>query len=329
METFASQVQGNEERRVMSSSGTSPDLVISEVAIVGAGTLGAQIAAMTAASGRRVRLFDVAPRVAEQSIARMRQTLGPVIARGDLTWDLEAVLGRIVPVASLTEAVAGVDLVIEAVREHLPTKRDVFTEISELNPHALLATNSSSIPSSALADVVADPGKLVNLHFFTEFWDRSAVELMGCGATTPETMRAMEAFGRSLGLFTAVVQGESKGFIINRIWRAVKRESLAVVDAGHATPEDIDRLWALFWGTRYGPFGVMDGVGLDVVADIEESYIAVSPDPTDRRSKTLHALVSKGRLGEKTGHGFYDYPNPAYRQPHWPHLPPPADDEPG
>lgn len=313
----------------MSTSGSSPDHVISDVAVVGAGTLGAQIAAMTAASGRRVRLFDVVPGAAERAIDRTRQTLGPVIARGDLNWALDAVLERIVPVSTLAEAVRDVDLVIEAVREHLPTKRDVFTGISELNPHALLATNSSSIPSSALADVVADPGKLVNLHFFTEFWDRSAVELMGCGATTPETMRVMEAFGRSLGVFTAVVQGESKGFIINRIWRAVKRESLAVVDAGHATPEDVDRLWALFWGTRYGPFGVMDGVGLDVVADIEDSYIAVSPDPTDRRSRTLHTLVSEGRLGEKTGHGFYDYPDPAYRQPHWPHLAPPADDKPG
>ncbi len=301
-------------------SSMSPDHVISVTAVVGAGTLGAQIAAMTAASGREVRLYDVVPGAADHAIDRLREMLGPVIARGRLAWDLDAVLVPITPVATLADAVHDADLVIEAVREHLPTKREVFAQIGELNPNALLATNSSSIPSSALADVVADPAKLVNLHFFTEFWDRSAVELMSCGETTPETMQVMEDFGRSLGLFTAVVHGESKGFIINRIWRAVKRESLAVVDAGHATPEDVDRLWALFWGTSIGPFGMMDRVGLDVVADIEDSYIALSQDPTDRRSSTLHAHVAAGKLGEKTGHGFYDYPNPAYRAPRWPRL---------
>lgn len=311
----------------MSESSMSTDHVIAETTIIGAGTLGAQIAAMTAASGRQVCLFDVVPKAAEQAIDRLRQMLTPVIARGDLGWDLDAVLSRITPASTLADAVRDADLVIEAVREHLPTKREVFAQISELNPNALLATNSSSLPSSSLADVVADPGKLVNLHFFTGFWDRSAVELMGCGATTPETMRVMEAFARSLGLFTAVVQGESKGFIINRIWRAVKRESLAVVDAGHATPEDVDRLWALFWGTSIGPFGMMDGVGLDVVADIEDNYIAISQDPTDRRSTTLHGLAARGQLGEKTGHGFYDYPDPAFRRPNWPRPSPLTSDD--
>jgi 3-hydroxybutyryl-CoA dehydrogenase len=204
------------------------------------------------------------------------------------------------------------------VREHLETKRALFTEISGQNPTAILATNSSTLPSSTLADVVADPAKLVNLHFFTEFWIRSAVELMGCGQTSDETMQIMADFGRSLGLFCAVVQGESKGFIINRVWRAVKREAMAVVDQGHATPEDVDRLWAFFWGIESGPFGAMDQVGLDVIADIEDSYIAVSQDPTDVRSRTLRALVDQGRLGEKTGGGFYDYPNPAFQRDGWP-----------
>lgn len=209
---------------------------ISTVAVIGAGTLGAQIAAMCAASGRDVRLFDVVPDATAGALVRLREMLTPVVARGVLDWDIDAVLARIVPAGTLEEAVDGADLVIEAIREHLPTKRETFAAISRINPAALLATNSSSIPSSAIADVVAHPENLVNLHFFSEFWDRAAVELMGCGKTSDETMRTMAAFGRSLGLFTAMVRGESKGFIINRVWRAVKREALAVVDGGTPIP---------------------------------------------------------------------------------------------
>lgn len=302
----------------MTQGDVSAAVAIVRVAVIGAGTLGAQIAAMTAASGREVRLYDVMPGAAEAGIARLRTLLQPVIDAGDLAWDLGATLGRIQPVATLADAVMGVELVIEAVREDVATKREVFAHIGALNPEPFLATNSSSLPSSLLADAVPDPGKLVNLHFFSEFWIRTCVELMGCGQTRPETMAALEDFGQSLGLFVAVVRGESKGFIINRVWRAVKREALKVVDEGHADPEDVDRLWALFWGIRQGPFGMMDHVGLNVVADIEDTYIAVSQDPTDQPSGVLHALVDAGHLGEKTGKGFYDYPEPTYKQAGWP-----------
>lgn len=288
------------------------------VAVIGAGLLGSQIAAMTAASGREVRLFDVAPGAAEGAPDRLRAMLTPVIAAGSLDWDLDAVLDRITPVTTMAEAVKPADLVIEAIREHLPAKREVFSEISRINPSAYLATNSSSLPSSLLADVVANPGRLVNLHFFSEFWVRAMVEVMGCGETTPETLEAMANFGRSLGLVTVIVRGESKGFVINRIWRAVKRESLRVVDEGYADPEDVDRLWALFFGTKIGPFGIMDSIGLDVIADIEDSYIAVATDPTERRSGVLHEHVNAGELGLKSGKGFYDYPNPAFDVPGWP-----------
>ena len=140
---------------------------------------------------------------------------------------------------------------------------------------------------------------------------------MGCGATRPEVMAAVERFGKSLGLVVAVVRGDSKGFIINRIWRAVKRESLRVVDEGHADPEDVDRLWMLMFGTPYGPFGFMDMVGLDVVADIETSYQNVATDPADTPSQVLHSKLAAGELGEKSGKGFYSHPDPEYLQPDW------------
>ena len=299
---------------------------IGDVAVVGAGTMGRQIAALVAASGRTVALADVDPAVLERAPERIRAELisqphEPQYChhqfRLEPPADHDALLDRIRPVTNLAEAVAGVDLVIEAVREDLATKRAVFAELSRLAPAAILATNSSSLPSSLLVPAVADPTRLLNLHFFQPIWIRAMLEIMGCGQTAPAVIATCERFGRSLGLVTAIVRGESKGFIINRIWRAVKRESLRVVDEGHADPADVDRLWMLFFGTGVGPFGIMDMVGLDVAADIEATYHAVATDPTDRLSPALHRLVDAGKLGEKTGEGFYRHPDPVYRRPEW------------
>jgi len=299
---------------------------IERVALVGAGTMGRQIAALVAASGRPVRLFDAVPATREAAPARIREELGalprlPQYAhhafRLDPPADHDALLGRITVADSLADAVSGVDLVIEAVREDLETKRSLFAELHRLAPGAILATNSSSIPSSRIALAVTDPGRLLNTHFFAPIWSRPMVELMGCGQTTPEAMARVGAFARSLGIVVATVRGDSKGFIINRVWRAVKREALRVVDEGHADPEDVDRLWMIFFGTPSGPFGIMDMVGLDVVADIETSYQEVATDPTDLPSRVLHDKVAAGALGEKSGRGFYRHPNPEYLRPGW------------
>lgn len=294
---------------------------IRTVAVIGAGTMGRQISALIAASGYPVRLHDALPAALERALPAINEELVSVpnapqyrhhTHRLHPPADHAAVLGRIEPVADLAGTVAGADLVIEAVREDIETKLAVFAEIDRLAPHAILATNSSSLPSSLLAPAVADPGRLLNTHFFASIWARPMLEIMGSGQTRPEVIERADRFGRSLGLVTAVVRGESKGFIINRIWRAVKRESLRVVDEGHADPEDVDRLWMLFFGTPIGPFGSMDMIGLDVIADIETSYQNVATDPTDQPSPVLHQQVASNNLGEKTGHGFYHHPNPEY-----------------
>lgn len=285
------------------------------IAVIGAGTMGWQIAALAAAHGHPVALFDVAPEAVRRADALLRSELPAVLAQGVWPGSVDTIIAGISAAGSLSEAVTGADLVIEAVKEDLTVKRAVFTDLSKASPDAILATNSSSLPSARLADVVADPSRLLNLHFFAPIWVRPMLEVMSSGHTEPAIIDACARWGRSLGLTVAICQGQSMGFIINRIWRAVKRESLRVVDEGHADPEDIDRLWMRFFGSDFGPFGMMDTVGLDTVADIEASYVAVSPDPTDRISTMLRQLVEEGRLGEKTGRGFYEYPDPAYRHP--------------
>ena len=296
------------------------------IAVIGAGTMGRQIAALIAAGGHPVRVWDASPEMlaaARERILNETRTLPhlPRYAhhrfRIEPPADLNAMITRITAASTLEEAVAGADLVIEAVREDLDTKRALFAKLSQLAPAAILSTNSSSIPSSQIASAVDDPGRLLNTHFFAPIWSRPMLELMSCGETRPEVMAAVERFGKSLGLVTAIVRGDSKGFIINRVWRAVKRESLRAVDEGHADPADVDRLWMLFFGTPFGPFGIMDMVGLDVVADIETSYQRVATDPADQPSAILHAKVGAGELGEKSGQGFYQHPDPEYLRPGW------------
>lgn len=298
-----------------------PARPIRSVAVVGAGTMGWQIAALAAANGYSVALYDAAPGAADRAIARMRDDLPAVIAAGEfpglgsVAQGGEAFLQRVRVAPSLADAVGAADLVVEAVREDLETKRAVLGEVGRFAPRAILGTNSSSLPSAALADAVPDPTRFLNLHFFAPVWRRPMLEVMGSGQTADGVVDEAARWGRSLGLAVAVCRGQSMGFIINRVWRAIKRESLRVIDEGHADPDDVDRLFMLFFGAAVGPFGTMDTVGLDVVADIEASYVAVSPDPTDRVSPALLRLVEAGHLGEKTGHGFYGHPDPAYRRP--------------
>ena len=309
---------------------------IRTAAVIGTGTMGRQIAALIAAGGRPVRLWDADPAMlaaARERIGDETRTLPdlPRYAHHQFAIrppaDLAALLDQISVADSLAGAVSGVDIVIEAVREDLDTKLALFAELSEIAPEAILTTNSSSLPSSQIAAAVQDPGRFLNTHFFAPVWSRPMVELMGSGSTRPEVMQAVARFGRSLGLVVAVVRGDSKGFIINRVWRAVKREALRVVDEGHADPADVDRLWVLFFGTPYGPFGIMDMVGLDVVSDIETSYQRVASDPEDRPSAVLREKLAAGELGEKSGRGFYSHPDPEYLREEW--LTGDAEEQPG
>ena len=288
---------------------------IGTVAIVGSGTMGAQIGALIAVRGRNVRIHDASPEALDRAKTRIdKEILPAIIGPSSSLPELQAARNRITYAGLLQEAVTGVDLVIEAVKEDLDVKREVFADLSRFAPNAILATNSSSIPCARFADVVTNPERLLNMHFFAPIWVRTMLELMSSGSTTDDILQRMKAFGDSLGLVTPIVHGQSKGFIINRIWRAVKRESLRVVDEGVASAEDVDRLWMLFFQTGYAPFGIMDMVGLDVVRDIEWSYQRETVDPTDKPSGTLLRMIEAGKLGEKSGQGFYSHPNPAYSQ---------------
>lgn len=289
------------------------------VAIIGAGTMGGQIAVTLAGSGVPVRLYDASPDALAAARDRIAADAARLVDEGFLPGPATAVGARVTPAATLAEAVSGAWLVIESVPERVDLKRALFAELSALvAPDVILATNSSSFRSRLLADATRGPERLLNTHFYNHPWRRRGVELMGCGQTDPAVIDRVAAFLRETGFVPVVVRGESTGFIYNRIWRAIKRESLRVVAEGLATPEEVDRLFCLALGTPIGPFGLMDRVGLDVVADIERHYAAESGRPEDEPPAFLDELVRAGRLGVKTGRGFYDYPDPPFTRPGWP-----------
>jgi 3-hydroxybutyryl-CoA dehydrogenase len=202
------------------------------------------------------------------------------------------------------------------VPERVELKRQVFAAIDRAAPpSALIATNSSAIPGSWLADATRRPAQVLNCNFGTP--DDVKVEVMPHPGTSQETLDAALDFLRGLGLVPLLVRKEIVGYAGNRVWRAIKKQVLELLARGHTTAEDIDRGWMLDWGVPIGPCGLMDKVGLDVVRDIEMIYFRASQDPADRPPQFLEDMVARGELGEKTGRGFYQYPNPAYAQPGW------------
>jgi 3-hydroxybutyryl-CoA dehydrogenase len=290
---------------------------IENVCVVGSGFMGSQIGLQCAVHGYRVWMHDVSDRALQHCRDEQASMLDEQIEASIVPADQrQAILSRIQFTGSLSEAAGAADLVFEAVRENLDLKREVFRALDEIcAPHAILATNSSSLRASRIESATSRPDKVLNTHFIQSVWKHPFVELMRGTATSDETVETLREFGRSIGLVPILVRREVTGFILARIWRAVKKEALHLVDRGVATPEDVDRTWMIAMEAPFGPFVLMDRIGLDVIRDIEMVYYEESGDDSDAPPKVLLDKIEKGELGMKTGKGFYTYPNPAYQSP--------------
>lgn len=279
--------------------------------------MGGQIGLQCAVHGYAVWTHDVSEpalqRCAEEQVSVLDEQIDAGVVSAD---GRQAILDRIRFTTSLSEAASAADVMIEAIREELDVKREVFRALDEIcPPHAILATNSSSIRISRIEDATNRPDKVLNIHFVHPVWRHPFVELMRGSSTSDESFETLRDFADSIGMIPFRVRCESTGFIFNRIWRAVKKEALRVVDLGIATAEDVDRTWMIQMETSMGPCALMDRIGLDVVRDIEQVYFEESGDPADAPPKILLDKIEKGELGAKTGKGFYTYPNPAFESP--------------
>jgi 3-hydroxybutyryl-CoA dehydrogenase len=269
--------------------------------VVGAGTIGRRIALMLATGKNEVRLVDSSQAALANAQAYIEKQLPALLEKTGGSSP------QIVYGSDLAAALQDAWLVTEAIPEQLELKKQLFAQLDRMAPaDSILATNSSSYPSSHLIDGLSRPERVLNTHYLMPP-ERNPVEIMSSGKTDAALIKLLMDELPKYGLAPFHVLEESVGFIFNRIWAAIKRESLMVVAEGVSTPADVDRIFELSVGTKGGPFRLMDMVGLDVVLDIEEHYASLDPTLPELPRKLLKEYVSQGRLGMKTGHGFYEY----------------------
>jgi 3-hydroxyacyl-CoA dehydrogenase len=276
---------------------------IRRIGVIGAGTMGSGIAISAAGAGFHVLLVDTKPAAVEAGLARIRKTFDDSARKGRMTAEGAAASAGRVSTASDLGALADADLVIEAVFENLAVKREVFARLGTVcRPGAILATNTSTLDVDAIAEASGRAADVVGMHFFSPANVMRLLEIVRGGATAPEVVATALAVARRLGK-VGVVVGNCFGFVGNRMLYAYGREKELMLLEG-ALPERIDRALEAF-GMAMGPNAVGDLAGLDIGYQVRREWRGRPDDPRFYRVSDL--LVEQGRLGQKTGRGFYRY----------------------
>jgi 3-hydroxybutyryl-CoA dehydrogenase len=279
------------------------------VAVVGAGTMGHGIAQVAAAAGYATRLTDANPDLAGPALARIRANLEGAVRRGKLSREeADAALARLAWRDRLEEAVEGADLVIEAIVEDLEAKRELFGRLDRLVPApAVLATNTSSLSVSRIAQATTTPERVLGMHFFNPVYVMKLVELVTHERTAAVALERARQAAQRMGKEPIVVR-DSPGFASSRLGVVLGLEAMRMLEQGVASAEDIDKAMELGYGHPMGPLKVSDLVGLDVRLAIAEHLFREFGLPHYRPPAILRAKVEAGELGKKTGKGFYQWP---------------------
>jgi 3-hydroxybutyryl-CoA dehydrogenase len=290
-------------------------MAVEKVLVVGAGFMGAGIAQVCAQAGYQVHLMDIQTAIVDKALREIRRSVEKLAAKGLIQDAPTHVLVRITPETDLSAA-AHVDWVIEAVWEEFELKRKIFVELDRVTrPETVLATNSSSIPITRLAENTARPERMLGLHFFGPVPLMRAVEVVKGERTLPQVFERGVAFVQSLGKTPVRVQRDIPGFIMNRIFSAALREAVELVDQGIASPEEIDIGMRLGYGWNAGPFEIADNAGLDTIVRVGKSIQALGAEHLAFTSDLIERMVAEGRLGRKAGRGFYNYTPEGKRVP--------------
>lgn len=280
---------------------------IREVGVVGCGIMGAGIAQICAAHGYRVRVTEEEPERLDQGLATIRRRLGRDVGRGRLSRERhDRTLARLQGVESI-DGLASSDLVIEAVVEDLPVKKDLFETLGEVcKEGTILASNTSSLSLSEMAASSGRPEQVIGIHFFNPPTVLPLVEVISSESTSQETIDAAMAFCDSIDRLTVRVK-DSPGFIVNRLLVPFIFDAIHMVEGGIASAEDVDQACKVGLNHALGPLATADLIGLDTMIHISDAMFEEYGEARFKAPTTLRRLVSLGHLGRKSGRGFFEY----------------------
>ena len=282
-----------------------------QVTVIGCGAMGRQIALQCAIHGFHVVAHDSVQATLEGAAGFFAEYLRSRVAKGRLSQaEADAALARVRVSDSLEDAAQGAQVVIEAIVERYEPKAALFRSLGHLcDADTLLCTNSSNIRASRLAAVTAHPERVLNLHFFNPALVMELVEVVVHSAVPEEVIERALAFCREIGKKPVVLRKEIPGFIVNRIYRALTREAVRLVEEGYASAEDIDLAVTKGLGHPMGPLKLMDATGIDVSYLARMDEYEETGDPAARPNELLRQMYERGHWGKKSGQGFYDYRN--------------------
>ncbi len=281
---------------------------IKNVFVVGSGLMGGGITQVTAAAGYKVKMHDIKEEFTEKGMEAIKGSLGKFLSKEKITQEIhDTALANITTTTDLKDA-SDADLVVEAVFENLEVKSKVFGELDEICPaQTILATNTSAIPISSIAAATKRPEKVVGTHFFSPVPLMRLCEIIRGLQTSQETIEAAEAWAQSLGKETVRVMKDHAGFIANRLYLPMGVEAAKMLEAGVATPEDIDKAMRFGYNLPMGPLELADMTGIDVLMNACTAIYNDTGDPKFYPPPLMRRMVAAGLLGRKTGKGYYDY----------------------
>jgi 3-hydroxybutyryl-CoA dehydrogenase len=282
---------------------------IKKICVVGAGNMGHQISLLCAIHGYKTTCTDVVPEILRKAEKFAATYLPGRVEKGKMTKDVaEAARQNISFTPDLKEAAKEADFVIEAATEILDLKRKIFTDLDKYAPaQAILATNSSYLVSSLIADATKRPSQVVNMHFFNPALVMKLVEVVKGPHVSDETAKATMDLCEKLEKIPVLLKKEVEGFLLNRIFRVIGREALWMLEMGIATAEDIDKACVFGAGHPMGPFRLMDLTGIDLNYIRSLERFKETGNRADLPSPSVVERYIKGNYGEKTGKGWYDY----------------------
>jgi 3-hydroxybutyryl-CoA dehydrogenase len=281
---------------------------IKSILVVGAGAMGAGIAQLAAQQGFQAILADVNQDLADKGKAKLAKGLAGRVEKGKITQaDMDGVLSRIKTTGNLSAAKEA-DFVIESVIEDLGIKQKVFTELDQhAKPGVILATNTTSLSISEIASATKRPDKVVQMHFFNPPVIMKLVEIMPGKKTSPETLKAAEELAKKLDKDPVVCKNEAPAGIVSRTLGALINEATWLYAQGVASAEDIDKAMKLGANHPMGPLALADLIGLDVHRAKMQNLRKTLNDPRYQHPEALDRMIAEGKLGKKSGKGFYDY----------------------